>query len=100
MHLHGRNWVINLLDPRDAALGVVDGADEIKAPMPGIVVGINKEPGETVKVGETILTIESMKMETNLVSPRDGTLSEIIKAVGETFEKDQVLACLEVAENA
>jgi len=100
LHLHGRTWGVEFIDPRDSAREDVEGGDDIRAPMPGVVVGVSKKPGEAVKLGEIILTIESMKMETNLVAPRDGTVGEIAKAVGETFEKDQVLASLEEVENA
>ncbi len=95
LRLGGRNWVIDLVDPRDAALEGGSSADEIRAPMPGAVVSVHKEVGATVSHGETVLTIESMKLQTNLVSPRDGTIASLLKAADETFEKDEVIVMLE-----
>ncbi|WP_136660069.1 biotin/lipoyl-containing protein [Nitratireductor sp. XY-223] len=95
LRLGGRNWVIDLVDPRDAALEGGSAADEIRAPMPGAIISLHKEVGATVKHGETVLTIESMKLQTNLVSPRDGIIASLLKSVDETFEKDEVIATLE-----
>ena len=95
LHLDGRNWVVEFIDPRDAASEEAAGSDAVRAPMPGAVVSIEKQPGDTVSRGETILTIESMKLQTNLTAPRDGVLATVLKSVGETFEKDEVVAMME-----
>ncbi|MDF1749587.1 MAG: hypothetical protein P1V34_12020 [Alphaproteobacteria bacterium] len=95
LHLEGRNWVVDFIDPRDAAQVEAAGSDAIRAPMPGAVISIEKEPGATVLRGETVLTIESMKLQTNLIAPRDGTLATVLKTVGETFEKGEVVAMME-----
>jgi biotin carboxyl carrier protein len=62
--------------------------------MPGAVVSVDKAAGEPVKRGETIVTIESMKLQTALVAPRDGVVAEILRKEGETFEKDEVIVRL------
>ena len=71
--------------------------DHVKAPMPGAVVSVHKAVGDTVKRGETIVTIESMKLQTALVAPRDGVIAELNRKEGESFEKDEVIARLEAA---
>ena len=63
--------------------------------MPGAVVSVQKKPGDAVKRGEPIITIESMKLQTALPAPRDGVIASILKSEGETFEKDEVIATLE-----
>lgn len=99
LHLHGRLWTVDFVDPRDAARSESAGSDEIRAPMPGAVISIEKQPGDAVRMGETILTIESMKLQTNLPAPRDGVLGQVLKEVGSTFDKDEVVAVME-SENA
>lgn len=94
LHLDGRAWTVELIDPRDAARADAAGEDAIRAPMPGAVVSIEKAAGETVRLGETVMTIESMKLLTSLAAPRDGVIAEIFKEVGETFDKDAVIAAL------
>ena len=95
LHLNGRNWIVEFIDPRDAAKAEAAGTDAIRAPMPGVVINLEKKPGAIVARGETVLTIDSMKLQTNLVAPRDGILANILKSVGETFEKDEVIAMME-----
>jgi len=64
---------------------------EIKAPMPGLILEIHAEAGQSVKKGETLLILEAMKMENILKSPIDGTVKSIKVASGDNVEKNQVL---------
>jgi acetyl/propionyl-CoA carboxylase alpha subunit len=94
VRLDGRTYEIGLVDPRATEGSGGAGQDHIKAPMPGAVVSVDKAAGEAVKRGETIVTIESMKLQTALVAPRDGVVAEILRKEGETFEKDEVIVRL------
>ncbi|SMF04442.1 Biotin-requiring enzyme [Tistlia consotensis] len=94
LRLGGRNLRVSLVDPRDAAAAGEGGGDEIRAPMPGSVVTLHKAEGEAVLRGETILTIESMKLQTALVSPRDGVVELLLRGEGQTFDKDEVVVRL------
>lgn len=96
VRLAGRTIAAELRDPR-AGADAGGGQDEIRAPMPGAVVSIERRPGDAVTRGMTVMTIESMKLQTALVAPRDGVIAELARAAGETFEKDEVLARLEPA---
>ena len=90
---NGRSHAVALLD--DSAEGGADGGlSELRAPMPGAVIEVHAAPGQHVSRGEPLLTIESMKLQTVLSAPRDGTVSEITVAQDETFGKDQILARL------
>ena len=64
----------------------------VVAPVPGTVVSVCKRVGESVKAGETLLTIEAMKMENEIKSPRDGNLMELRVSVGNSVDANQVLA--------
>lgn len=58
------------------------GADAIFAPMAGLVTGISVSAGDTVRKGQTVVTIEAMKMEHQLKAPRDGLVAEVLAGTG------------------
>ncbi|MFD8478409.1 acetyl/propionyl/methylcrotonyl-CoA carboxylase subunit alpha [Kitasatospora sp. NPDC059673] len=62
------------------------------APMPGTVVRIAAEAGETVTAGQPLLWLEAMKMEHQVTAPADGVLAELPVAVGRQVETGAVLA--------
>ncbi len=95
VRLGGRNFETSIVDPGSEAEGAGAARDHVKAPMPGAVVAVHKAAGAAVKRGEAIVTIESMKLQTVLVAPRDGIVADLARREGETFEKDEVIARLE-----
>jgi|TARA_R110002072_G_scaffold193515_3_gene350743 acetyl/propionyl-CoA carboxylase alpha subunit len=103
-HLKSKNrsWTVSLLDPRQATEQTAANSDEIRAPMPGVVVSIAKKEGDTVARGETVLTIESMKLQTNLTALRDGVIGKIHKPQDALFDKGEVIASLvpETSQNS
>lgn len=64
---------------------------DIKAPMPGKVIGVMVKPGDAVTKGDGILILEAMKMENVLKAERDCVIKEILVTVGVNVEKAQVL---------
>jgi 3-methylcrotonyl-CoA carboxylase alpha subunit len=94
----GRTLDIALVDPRSESADGGSGQGNIKAPMPGSVVSIQKQAGDRVARGEIVLTIESMKLQTALVAPRDGVIAAVLRGEGEKFEKDEVIVRLEDLE--
>jgi biotin carboxyl carrier protein len=65
----------------------------LKAPMPGMVVSIPVQDGQTVKKGEVLAILESMKMQNELRSPRDGKVARLRVKVGDRVEqKDTMLS--------
>ena len=99
VRLEGRNWRIAAVGARDKTASAGVGGD-IRAPMPGVVVALHKQEGEAVRRGETIVTIESMKLQMALAAPRNGIVAKLLKKAGETFDKDAIVAMLapEIAE--
>ena len=79
--------------PAPAATGS-EGSVKVTAPMPGKVLSINANPGQSVKKGDTILVFEAMKMENSVVAPEDGTVASIDVAVGDAVEAGAVMATL------
>ena len=79
--------------PAPAATGS-EGSVKVTAPMPGKVLSINANPGQSVKKGDTILVFEAMKMENSVVAPEDGTVASVAFGVGDSFEAGAVIATL------
>lgn len=100
VRLNGRTFDTAIVDPRSEAEGAGGGQDHVRAPMPGSVVSVHKQQGEEVRRGETIVTIESMKLQTALAAPRDGRIAALLRREGETFDKDEVIVRLEEVEEA
>jgi len=69
--------------------------DRVLAPMPGRIVALSVEAGQTVQAEQPLLVMEAMKMELTLRAPRDGVLAAINAAVGEFVEADCILVQLE-----
>ncbi|WP_299939094.1 pyruvate carboxylase [uncultured Nitratireductor sp.] len=61
------------------------------APMPGVVSTLAVSPGQTVKSGDVILSIEAMKMETALHAERDGTIAEVLVKAGDQIDAKDLL---------
>ncbi|MBL7932016.1 MAG: acetyl-CoA carboxylase biotin carboxyl carrier protein subunit [Bacteroidia bacterium] len=65
--------------------------NDIKAPMPGMVLKILVQEGTEVKKGDALLVLEAMKMENILKSPSDGVVKKIAATQGVAVEKNQLL---------
>lgn len=66
-------------------------AENIKAPMPGLILDIKVSEGQEVDLGEPLMILEAMKMENILKSPTKGTIKSIKVKKGQSVEKNQVL---------
>jgi biotin carboxyl carrier protein len=63
----------------------------LKAPMPGLILEINVEVGQTVKENDNLLILTAMKMENSLLSPRDGVIKSIAISMGDSVIKGDLL---------
>ena len=54
----------------------------VNAPLPGTVLQIKASVGQAVKAGETVMIIEAMKMENEIVAPRDGKITSVVVQKG------------------
>jgi len=76
-----------------AAAEEVEGTP-LAAPMPGMIVRYEKQVGDTVSQGDTVVILEAMKMENALPAPADGTIKAINFGEGDSVAKGAVLAVI------
>jgi biotin carboxyl carrier protein len=67
----------------------------VEAPMPGLVVAVNVEPGQEVARGESLVVLQAMKMENELTARQGGRVKEILVTPGQTVDQNQTLVTLE-----
>lgn len=77
------------------AAPVITGAGEaIEAPMPGTILKVNVNTGDTVKSGDVLAVLEAMKMENEIMAPRDGKVTQVVVSKGSTVDTGAVLLVL------
>ncbi|WP_096636055.1 biotin/lipoyl-containing protein [Clostridium cochlearium] len=69
--------------------------EPLKAPMPGTIIDIKVNIGDSVKRGDTLFILEAMKMESEIASPWDGTIKEIQVIKGASVDTNDILAVFE-----
>jgi len=70
---------------------------KLETPVQGTVWKVVTKVGQTVEAGETVLVVESMKMEIPVDSPSSGVLREILVAEGDQVEQDSVVAVIDIS---
>ena len=96
IRLDGEVYEVAVLEPlavHARQAGAATGL-EARAPMPGSVVALPVAVGDSVRAGDTLVIIESMKLEVALKATQPGRVAAISCAVGRSFEKDAVLVVL------
>lgn len=78
--------------PAPAAGGA--GSVKVSSPMPGKILAVKANVGDSAKKGQVILILEAMKMENEVVAPEDGTIASIDVTVGASVESGDTLATL------
>lgn len=71
------------------------GQEVVKAPMPGTILSINVKEGDNVKKGQILLILEAMKMENEIVSPRDGKIAKIVVSKGSSVNTGDDMVIIE-----
>jgi biotin carboxyl carrier protein len=99
--LKGRLYSGTVLDERAQLMRSRRGGDAaesgevtVRAPMPGLIVAVLVSEGEQVKAGQTLVILESMKMQNELKAPRAGTVQRVSIQSGTTVEQRKVLVTL------
>ena len=71
------------------------GGHSIKTPLPGVIIDVKVNVGDTVAKGQTVVVLEAMKMENNINADREGKVAAIQVAKGDTVADGAVLVVLE-----
>ena len=71
------------------------GAQAINAPMPGTILAVNVTPGQSVRKGDVLMVLEAMKMENEIMCPRDGVVGSVQAAKGAAVESGTLLCVLQ-----
>jgi biotin carboxyl carrier protein len=95
---NNQKYTAKITEPMDELLksmglenAMVPKISEIKAPMPGLVLDVLVSVGQTVEMGEKIITLEAMKMENAIKSPTAGTVASVHVTKGQAVDKNFVL---------
>jgi biotin carboxyl carrier protein len=96
--LRGTLYELQVEDERERRLRASMGAGPVeygefhlRSPMPGLVVAIPVEEGQAVHKGDVLVILESMKMQNELKSPRDGKVSRVRIQPGDNVEQKETL---------
>ena len=71
------------------------GGKDVLSPLPGVIVAINAKPGDKVKRGDELCTLEAMKMKNAIRSNREGTIAAVEINIGDQVNHGQVLMTFE-----
>ena len=98
VHLLGQFYQVRVEDEREKHLRTAgQGAEHpgaefvLKSPMPGLVVAVPVSEGQQVEKGQTLLILESMKMQNELRAPHAGTVARLRVKAGESVQQKQTL---------
>lgn len=84
-----RKPVIN--KPGEGQIKKSAGGVSVKAPLPGTIIKVNVAVGDSINAGDTLLIMEAMKMENNVLAEKAGTVKSVKVNVGDSVLQDDVL---------
>lgn len=71
------------------------GGEQVSAPMPGTILSVNIAVGDSVKRGQVLMILEAMKMENEIMCPRDGRITAIQTSKGAAVESGTPLCTIQ-----
>ncbi len=102
VNIAGAAFTMEALDERERAAGELvrdkpARAENVKAPMPGILVAVRVRPGDRVEAGAAVAVLEAMKMQNEIAAEHGGVVVEVCAAEGKPVDAGQVLIRLQPA---
>ncbi len=94
----GRRWRFQRQSPFAGLTAGRQQDDHIAAPMPGRIIAVNVEAGDSVSEGQTLVVMEAMKMEISLKAPMDGTVASVAVGTGDFVESGADVVELDSSE--
>ncbi len=102
LRINGNKYIVNIADRYERlvqqlglSIGGTQKMNTVKAPMPGLVLDILVEPGQTVQKGDPLLLLEAMKMENVLKAAGEGVVKSVAVQKGAAVDKGQLLLEME-----
>lgn len=72
--------------PAPAAPVNLAAGETVTSPMPGNIIRVDVNQGDTVKAGQVLIILEAMKMENEIVAPKDGTVAQVVTSKGSVVD--------------
>jgi biotin carboxyl carrier protein len=97
VQIAGDNYDVQIMDERQerlartAGVTVAQGEISIRSPMPGLIVAVPVQEGQSINQGDPLVVLESMKMENEIKAPRAGTIAHVHVAKGDRVEQNKTL---------
>lgn len=105
LHLNGHRLDAEVVDERTRTIREMTGEGAgpqgprpVRAPMPGLIVRVDAEAGQSIEAGQGVVIIEAMKMENELKADADGVVARVLVEQGQAVEKGAVLVEFEVED--
>lgn len=97
LHYNGKQYVFQLVENEEAldSTEFSDNIENIIPPMPGTIIKVNANVGDTVSEGDAVVVVEAMKMETNLYTRISGKVTEVNVKEGDRVDSEDVLVKIE-----
>ena len=70
------------------------GAETVSSPMPGNIMAVNVKKGDSFKSGDILIVLEAMKMENEILAPRDGVVDEVLVSAGQSVDTGAALIAI------
>lgn len=80
--------------PAPAAPVNLAAGETVAAPMPGNILRVEVNQGDTVKAGQLLVVLEAMKMENEIVAPKDGTIAQVVTSKGAVVDTGSPLVII------
>ena len=78
-----------------AAAAPAAGGEKVTSPMPGTILSVNVAAGDAVKRGQVLMILEAMKMENEIMAPRDGKVTAVAVTKGAAVESGALLCTIQ-----
>ncbi len=97
LHIDGQHHRVDILGIDHASRDRLDASGTVFSPMPGMVIEVRVEPGQSVSKGDRLLCIEAMKMEHDILAPSSGTVKTVYCKSGDSVTENTSLVIIESA---